>query len=172
LELIEFGYLTGEQRIELEQDEADPFESGRLRRELSWRPKDRHVGLRDSDGRLVASVGLVLAEVDAGDQPGIPVVGIGGVIVTAARRGEGLATKVIEAALGRAAELGPDVAMLFCYEDRAGLYRRHGFTEVPPPVVVEQPGGQIEMPMITMWRRLGGDAALPPGPVALAGLPF
>jgi predicted GNAT family N-acyltransferase len=172
LELIEFGDLTAEQRAELERGEDDPFDSRRLDGALCWRPKDRHVALRGEDGRLVASAGLVLAEVKAGDRSGVAVVGIGGVIVTAARRGEGLASQVIEAALRRAERLGPGIAMLFCHEDRTGLYRRHGFSEVPRPVLVQQPDGQIEMPMITMWRTLRGDAVLPTGPVALTGLPF
>jgi predicted N-acetyltransferase YhbS len=172
LELIEFGDLTAEQLAELERGDDDPFDSGRLTRALTWRPKDRHVALRGEDGRLVASVGLLLAEVNAGDHLGVPVVGIGGVIVAAARRGEGLGSRVIEAALRRAERLGPYIAMLFCYEDRAGLYRRHGFSEVPPPVRVHQPEGQIEMPMITMWRGLRAGAVLPAGPIALTGLPF
>jgi GNAT superfamily N-acetyltransferase len=172
LDVIEFGDLTDERRAELEGDEDDPFDSRRLGRTLAWRPKDHHVGLLDEDGRLIASVGWVLVRLDAGDREGIPVVGIGGVIVAAARRGQGLAKRVLEAALRRAERLGPEIAMLFCYPDRAGLYARHGFAEISPPVLVEQPAGQIEIPQVTMWHPLREGAVLPPGRVALIGLPF
>jgi hypothetical protein len=68
--------------------------------------------------------------------------------------------------------MGPDVALLFCHRDRAGLYARHRFVEIPPPVLAEQPAGPIEMPLVAMWRALRPGAVLPPGPVVLRGLPF
>ena len=172
MDVIEFGELRPAQRTELEGDELDPFESARLATPLVWRPKDRHVALCAEDGKLVASVGLVLAEVAIGDRSVIPVIGIGGVIVAASHRGQGLSTRVITEALNRATELGPSVALLFCHRDRVGLYARHGFFELPPPVRVQQPSGLIEMPMVSMWRPLRAGANLDRGPVTLRGLPF
>jgi GNAT superfamily N-acetyltransferase len=102
----------------------------------------------------------------------LPVVGVGGVIVAAPHRGQGLATRVIVEALRRAATLGPDVAMLFCHRDRVGLYRRHQFVEIFPPVFVDQPGGLIEMPMVAMWRTIRAGVELPAGRVVVCGLPF
>jgi hypothetical protein len=52
MEVIEFGPLTTRQRRELEGDERDPFNAVGIT--LRYRPKDRHVGLRDKSGRLVA----------------------------------------------------------------------------------------------------------------------
>jgi hypothetical protein len=62
--------------------------------------------------------------------------------------------------------------MLFCRPDRAELYRRHGFDEVPGPVLVDQPDGVVEMPPVTMWRPLRSGASLLDGPVKVHGLPF
>jgi predicted GNAT family N-acyltransferase len=169
LELVEFGALSEAQRAELEGDEVDPF--GVVGNTLAWRKKDRHVALRGPEGRLVASAGLVLAEVQVGNVE-VPVVGIGGVIVSARHRGQGLSTQVIREVLDRAAEMGPALAMLFCQTDRVGLYLRHGFAEVARPVIVEQPDGVVEIPQVTMWRSLREGAAFPDGPVRLRGLPF
>jgi GNAT superfamily N-acetyltransferase len=170
LELVEFGRLSESQRAELEGDEVDPFDAAG--NALQWRLKDQHVALKDPDGRLIASTGLVLAEVDVGDEATLPVVGIGGVFVSAPYRGQGLSTRVIVEALERAAGLGPDVAMLFCHRDRAGLYLRHAFVEITPPVLVDQPDGPVEIPMVAMWRAIHDRTALPEGRVSLRGLPF
>lgn len=170
MEVVEFGPLTDAVRAELEGDEEDPFDAAGDT--LQWRPKDRHVALRGDDGQLIASAGLVLAEVQMGAGEPIPVVGIGGVLVSRTHRGQGLGRRVIEEVLARAATLGPELALLFCHRNRAGLYERHGFLEVPPPVLVEQPHGRVEIPMVTMWRALRPGADLPSGRLALLGSPF
>jgi GNAT superfamily N-acetyltransferase len=170
VEVVEFGALNDGQRAELEGNEEDPFDARGTR--LMWRAKDRHVGLQDGDGRLVASTGLVLAEIEVGDGPPTPVVGFGGVIVTAHRRGQGLANRVIGEALRLASTLGPALAILFCHRDRAGLYERHRFTEIPPPVMVQQPDGFVEMPQVAMWRPIRDGGTLSPGRVKLLSLPF
>ncbi len=169
MQIVEFGSLTPEYRAQLEGDEEDPFDAAEAT--LEFRPKDRHVALSDDDGRLVASTGLVLIEVQV-DPERFPAVGIGGVIVNAAHRGRGLAREVVEAALARARTLGPAFALLFCHQDRAGLYRRLGFAELGVPVSVKQPDGFAPMPQRTMWRALHEDASWPPGPVVVDSLPF
>src|ERR1039458_2304244 len=72
--------------------------------------------------------------------------GFGGVIVRADHRGRGLAREVAQAALAKARTLGPAFALLFCHEDRAGLYRKLGFAEIISEVVVKQPDGCAPMP--------------------------
>lgn len=171
-ELVELGRLSREQRAELEGDEVDPFDAARVAVTLSWRRKERHLALRDEAGRLVASAGLLVAEIQVDEQPPLPVVGIGGVIVSAAWRGHGLATRVISAALDRAEQLGPGLALLFCHRDRAQLYVRHGFEEITAPVLVQHAGGWIQMPQVSMWRRLREGATLPAGTVRVNSLPF
>jgi GNAT superfamily N-acetyltransferase len=170
LEVVVFGPLSESQRAELEAGEEDPFDGAG--NTLAFRPKDQHVALREADGRLVASTGFVLADLTVDDGPGVPFVGIGGVFVTAERRGQGLGKRILEEALRFAGTLGPDFALLFCHRDRSGLYLRHGFTEVEPPVLVEQPSGHAEIPLVTMWRPVGKGATPPPGRVSVRTLPF
>lgn len=169
MDLIEYGLLTPERRAELEGDETDPFEVGGVT--LRFRPKERHFGLQADDGTLVANTGLVMAEVEVGDDR-FPVAGIGGVIVRAPFRGRGLARQVVEATLERAQSSEAEFALLFCRQDRAGLYQRLGFAEVESEVLVEQPSGYEVMPLHTMWKALRPGAAWPAGPLVLHGLPF
>jgi aminoglycoside 2'-N-acetyltransferase I len=172
MELVEFGRLSDEQYAALVGDEDDPWNAAEFG--LDWLPKDHHVGVRDDDGRLVAAAGLVVVEVQFGAQPPIPVVGIGGVIVTASHRGQGLGRRVISEALTRAEAEGPEISMLFCRAELAGLYRRHGFAVVPGPVFADQPDGIVEISGagVTMWRTLKEGARLPEGIVKVHGLPF
>lgn len=168
--MVEFGILTDELRDQLEGDEQDPWDSAGMP-PLDWRAKDHHVALRDDDGRIVASAGLLLTAVDVGELH-FEVVGLGGVIVNAAYRGQGLSLRVIEAALGNAATLGPEFALLFCHQDRVGLYRRFAFKVIGAEVLVQSPGGRFAIPMRTMWRALAPGARWPEGPVSLDGPPF
>jgi predicted N-acetyltransferase YhbS len=169
MELVEFGSLTEEQRRELEGDEQDPWDAADWT--LRWRPKERHVALRDDHGRLIASAGMVVVDVEV-DGRRFPVVGLGGVIVEAGHRGRGHAREVVSAIITRAKELGPRFMMLFCHADRAGLYRKLGFTAVASDVTVEQPEGTVTIPMVAMWRGLKPGAVWPAGPVAVLGFPF
>jgi len=169
MEIVEFGQLTAGQRGELEGDELDPFEASGIT--LQFQRKERHVALRDERGRLVASAGMVIVEVEvAGER--FPAVGLGGVIVNAAYRGRGLARAVVTAAISKGATLGPRFMILFCHDDRAGLYRRLGFAEQERPVLVQQPDGYAEMPMVTMWRALTPGANWPRGDLTVQDLPF
>ena len=118
MELLEFELLTEPLRAELLGDEEDPWDAAGLP-PMSWRPKERHVGLRDESGRLIATAGLLVVDVEVGDER-ISVVGVGSVIVNAAHRGRGLSLRVITAALEMAATLGPEIALLFCRTDRMG----------------------------------------------------
>lgn len=170
MEVVEYGPLTDEQRAELEDGEEHPF--GTEGAELVWRPKERHVMLRDDEGRLLASTGLLVVEVSVGDGEPFEVVGVGGVFVTRGQRGRGLARVVVEAALQRAAQMGPALAMLFCRDGVDGLYRKLGFEFVEPPVHVLQPTGSAVIPVNTMWRPLVEGAAWPPGAVQLRSEPF
>lgn len=169
MDIVEFGRLLPAYRAQLEGDEQDPFDS--MGSTWHFRPKERHVALSDDRGRLVASTGMVVVEVEVGRQR-FSVVGIGGVVVNAAHRGRGLAREVVEAAMARARTLGPRFALLFCHQDRAGLYRRLGFAEVDSPVRVQQPDGLSLMPQRTMWRALHRHEDWPAGPVVVRSLPF
>jgi predicted N-acetyltransferase YhbS len=170
MDVVESGPLTDAQRVALEGGEAHPFGTEGL--ELRWRAKDRHVMLRDGDGRLCASTGLLLAEVSVDGAEPFEVVGLGGVIVAPGHRGQGLGRRVAEAALERAARMGPAFALLFCRDAVAGLYLKLGFQLIEPPVRVLQPVGSAVMPLHTMWRGLQDRAVWPPGPVLVRSQPF
>jgi GNAT superfamily N-acetyltransferase len=170
VEVVEYGPLTDAQRAALEGGEEHPFGTEGI--ELVWRPKERHVMVRDEEGRLVASTGLLVVEVSVDDGEPFEVVGVGGVFVTRAHRGQGLATVVVEAALERAAGMGPAQAMLFCRDAVAELYLKLGFELLEPPVHVLQPTGSAVMPVTTMWRPLVDGAAWPPGAVQVHSEPF
>jgi GNAT superfamily N-acetyltransferase len=169
VQVVAFGRLTEAQRAQLYGDEVDPFEVGGLT--LAFRPKEQHVALQDDSGRLTASAGLVISEVDVAGRS-FPVVGLGSVLVHAAERRRGLGRQVVEAAMERATTLGPEFAMLFCLPNRVGFYLRLEFVEVEEVVDVRQPSGYARMPLRTMWRALHEGARWPRGPVTLQTLPF
>ena len=170
VEVVEYGPLTDAQRAALEGGEEHPFGTEGI--ELYWRPKERHVMLRDDEGRLLASTGLLVVEVSVDEDEPFEVVGLGGVIVAPGHRGRGLARVVVEAALERAATIGPDLALLFCRDGVLRLYRRLGFELVAPPIRVLQPNGGAVMPVNTMWRPLVDGAVWPPGAVLVRSEPF
>jgi GNAT superfamily N-acetyltransferase len=172
VELIEFGRLSDAQYAGVVGDEVDPFDAAQFA--LEWLPKEHHVGVRHDNGRLLAAAGLVVVNVQFGAQPPIPVVGVGGVIVTASHRGLGLGRQVISEVLKRAESMGPEIGLLFCRAETAALYRRNRFAEVPGPVLVDQTNGIVDMSQtgVTMWRPLKAGARLPDGFVKVNGLPF
>ncbi|MGW4379498.1 GNAT family N-acetyltransferase [Kitasatospora sp. NPDC004531] len=146
----------------------DPFETGSF--DVTWRPKDRHFGVRHQ-GRVVAHAGFVVAPVEvAGER--FDVAGIGGVIVDPALRGHGLARLAVTGALDAARADGLDRALLFCLPDRTPLYARLGWFPLPEPVVADQPAGPAPVPLGAMWTPLTADAAWPDGPVRLHSLPM
>jgi GNAT superfamily N-acetyltransferase len=170
VELVELGALTEQDWAALNDGEHEPF--GPVGARLAWRPKDRHVGLRAPDGRLVAVAGAAVAAIEIEGAQGFEVVGVGSVIVTRSLRGRGLMSRLFEPLMALAEGLGPDRAMLFCRPELVALYRRRGFNEIEAPVWVDQPGGRIEMPLAAMWRPLRAGAEWPPGRVDVRGLPF
>ena len=168
MEIVDLGPLTDEGRAQLEGDEFDPFDGAGMT--LQYRPKDRHVALRDDDG-LVASAGLTATEVEVAGWR-FAVVGLGGVIVHADHRGHGLARRIVEEALSRAQATGLAFVILFCHPDRVGLYERLGFATITSPVSVQQPHGFEPMTQRTMWHALQPDVSWPPGNVTVYDLPF
>ncbi len=170
MEIVRFDALTVEDRARLEGDEPDPFDAAGIT--LAFRPKDDHIGIRDDAGALVASAGFLCAEVEVEGGERFDVFGIGGVIVAASHRGQGLARTVVTAALAEGVRLGAAYALLFCHEDRSGLYRKLDFTVLESPITVRQPAGTAILPQLAMWRRLTATRGWPPGAAALQSLPF
>lgn len=170
IELVELDAVNEPDWDELIAGEPEPF--GRVGEELSWRDKDRNIGLREPDGRLLAAAGAVLVDVEVAATASFQVVGLGGLIVTRAARGRGLMRELVDALLAVAREMGPSRAMLFCRPELVDLYRRLECVEITGPVWIDQPEGRIEMPLRSMWRPLDEGAHWPPGRVEVRGLPF
>jgi predicted GNAT family N-acyltransferase len=171
LERVELGPLTESDWEELQAGEHEPF--GPVGAKLAWRPKDRHIGLRDPGGRLVAVAGAVLADVEVESVGAFQVVGLGSLIVTRAARGTGLMSEVVDPLLRLAEGMGPERGMIFCRPELVALYARIGFIEITAPVWADQPPGRIEMPLSSMWRPLrDGVPAWPAGRVDVRGEPF
>jgi predicted N-acetyltransferase YhbS len=167
--VVELERVTDEDWQQVIAGEPEPW--GGVGEALRWRAKTHNLGLRDDAGKLVALAGLVLAEVRVADAS-LQVVGIGGVIVTRAARGRGLARVLIERVFQIASELGAERAMLFCLPANVGLYAKFGFQLIQEPVFAQQPSAMIEMPLCAMWKPLTSAADWPEGRVELPDEPF
>ena len=169
MRVVELDSVGGAEWDEVVAGEAQPF--GGVAEGLTWRAKQRHVGVRDQQGRLLALAGTALCEVRAGSRR-LPVVGLGGVIVTRTQRGRGLARMAIEGALELARETPAAHAMLFCLRENMGLYAKFGFQPIAGAVRARQASGIVEVPLPGMWAPLRAGAAWPPGEVEVLGEPF
>ena len=172
MELVELERLSKEQWEELGANEPGAWGGGPPET-LHWGPKDRHLALREPGGEILAVSGTVIATVSVEDSPTFQVLGIGGVFVSSSDRGRGLMRSIMGALLTRAREdSGPERGMLFCLPRLAAVYGSHGFAEIADPVWADQPGGRVEIPMVSMWIALHGRPGWPSGRVDLQGLPF
>jgi predicted N-acetyltransferase YhbS len=170
VKVVEIGLLTERDWADLAAEEHEPF--GPIGAGLEWRDKDRNLGVRAPDGRLIAVAGATIAMVDVEGAGSFEVVGLGGLIVTRSARGHGLMSKLVGPILEVAESLGPERAMIFCRPELVDLYKRLAFEEIEASVRVDQPGGRIEMPEPAMWRALREGAEWPVGRVDVQGLPF
>src|SRR5437764_1064613 len=89
MELVELDPKAEPYWDELIAGEHEPF--GGVGEQLTWRPKERNIGLRDEQGKLLVAGGAVLAELASDSRPPFAVAGLGGLIVTRHARGRGLA---------------------------------------------------------------------------------
>lgn len=149
-------------------DDRDPFEVSALG--LTWRPKEQHFGIR-AESRLVAHAGWVAVPVSVASTT-LRVAGLGGVTVAPELQGRGLAGLVVSAAMAQASAQGLEFGLLFCRPDRMPVYRKMGWTPLPTDVTVQQPGGNLTMPLPAMWTSLGTAVPWPPGAVRLLSLPM
>jgi|SRR5579875_307657 len=170
MELVEFGELEFADWAGLTRHDPAPF--GPAAVGLEYRPKDRHVGVRDEEGRLVAVVGATVAQVTVDGQDPFDVVGIGGLIVHRDFRGLGLSQRVTNRIREVTTEWGPSLAMIFCESHVLDLHLRRGYRPITEPVWVDQPAGPVVMPMHAAWRPFRPAEWPSGGPVRLHGLPF
>jgi predicted N-acetyltransferase YhbS len=120
----------------------------------------------------VAHAGLLRLPVAIGDVE-TEVVGVGGVAVAPDMQGQGLARRVVTAALDHARTMGPQHALLFCRPTLVPLYQRLGWHPLDTEVLVEQPENRlVTMPLRTMVTPLRDNARWPSKPVRLLSLPM
>jgi predicted GNAT family N-acyltransferase len=170
VDVVELGPLSVADWIGLVGREPAPF--GARSAGLTWRGKDRHVGIRDPEGRLAAVGGAARVTVAVLDGEPFDVVGLGGLIIRRDVRGLGLMPVLMDALARIADGMGPDRAMIFCDEPLTELYGRRGYVAIDDEVYVDQPDGRVAMPMTAMWRPLRPGPPWPPGRVDVRGLPF
>ncbi|MEV0529615.1 GNAT family N-acetyltransferase [Streptomyces sp. NPDC050439] len=166
---VRLARYTKTEQSEILGDGDDPF--GVAETGLTWLPKEEHFGVRLGE-RLVAHAGLLRLPVAVGDVR-TDVMGVGGVAVAPDMQGQGLARRVVTAALDHARTLGPQHALLFCRPPLVALYQRLGWRPVDKDVLVEQPEGRlVTMPLRTMVTPLREGAYWPEEPVRLFSLPM
>jgi predicted GNAT family N-acyltransferase len=171
MELVELDRVSAQQWSEMGAAEPGAWGGG-APESLLWREKDRHLVLREPEGRLLAVAETVLGEISVEGNGSFEVIGIGGVFVNQADRGCGLMRSIMDSLLEMARGAGPERAMLFCLPRLAPVYASIGFAEITDPVWADQPDGRIEVPMRSMWMALHGRPGWPSGRVDLQGLPF
>ncbi|WP_133890780.1 GNAT family N-acetyltransferase [Streptomyces sp. BK208] len=167
--VVRLPQYTKTDQDEILGDRDDPF--GVAAAGLTWLPKKEHFGIRHGD-RLVAHAGLLRLPVAIGDAE-TEVVGVGGVAVAPDMQGQGLARRVVTAALEHARTMGPQHALLFCRSPLVPLYQRLGWHPLDKEVLVEQPEARlVPMPLRTMVTPLRDNARWPSELVRLFSLPM
>lgn len=138
--------------------------------DLSWRTKDWHVVAYD-EGAAVAHAGALRHDVLVDGRP-MPVGGLGGVITVLEYRNRGLAQLVVQEAVAfMAGELGAEFGFLFCLPRLVPFYEKMGWQALASPVLIDQPGGEIESPVVSMVLPLQGEP-WPQGKVRMQSLPW
>jgi GNAT superfamily N-acetyltransferase len=137
---------------------------------FEWAPPQWHV-LTSIDDTLVACLRLFERSITASTQR-LRLGGVGGVMTLPEWRQRGLASITLR----RAAEFlrtdrQLDFAFLLCRDEVAAVYAKLGWQPVAGPTTFQQPTGRATYPQRTMVLALR-DAAWPPGPIDLCGLPW
>ncbi len=170
LQVVELGRLSMRDWAQLVEGEHEPF--GGTCAGLEFRAKDHHIGIRDSEGTLVAAGGWSRVEVEVDGYGRFEVIGLGALIVRHDRRGAGLATPIMQRIRERTAQTGIPRRLLLCEPHLVELYTRWGYFPIDDPVWVQQPSGPVRWPLCAMWRAADPSVAWPPGVVRIQGPPF
>jgi len=170
MQIVELGRLSMRDWAQLVQGEREPF--GETCADFEFRPKDRHVGIRDSEGMLVAAGGWSLVDVEVDGHGRFEVIGVGALIVRQDLRGSGLAQPIMDRMRELMAETGVERRLLLCEPHLEPLYARRGYRRIDDSVWVDQPTGSVRWPLRTMWRPVQPSADWPAGVLRIQGLPF
>ncbi len=172
LGLVEVRELTNVGPDEYEQivdGEKDPYGTDHLG--MDWKEKTGHVALIQ-EGRIIAHAGWVPADLRVASGERLRIVGLGGVMVHRQHRGMGLGHQLVAVAMDRMGQLGVPIGMLFCRAQRVPFYESLGWHPTGENVTADQPGGAVEMPLVTCWTPFVDGAALPSSALHIEGLPF
>jgi GNAT superfamily N-acetyltransferase len=169
MELVDMPDFGADDFAAIVDGEVDPFGTESL--EIEWREKTGHVGLMH-DGRLIGHAGWVPVEARSSEADLVEAVGLGGVMVHRAHRGAGLGRRLVSGAMERMQELDRPLGLLFCRTARVQFYQRLGWHPIQHDVTVDQPGGEIAMPLATCWTPLSDGASEPTTALHIEGLPF
>jgi predicted N-acetyltransferase YhbS len=128
--------------------------------------------LLDNNGILCAHVGVVDRTIRAGNEP-VRVAGIQNVGVHPACRGQGLADRIMIAAMNEARTRGFDCGLLYCVPRLEKVYQRTGWITLPGAAITcrdHLTGQTVQIPSknIAMYHPLKL-AAFPAGPIDLQG---
>lgn len=141
-------------------------------RDVAWAHADQRVLIRDEapPHDVVCHVGLFSRSARWNDK-NVTIGGIGGVATHPDRRGRGLATAAMQAAVQCFAHEEKDFAVLFCEPDKHAFYRHLGWHQFEGDVFAEQPQGHIRFDLMTTFVY---DLKLAPrgGTIDLCGLPW
>jgi GNAT superfamily N-acetyltransferase len=168
MDVVERSRFSDAEAALLSVGETDPYGTDHLA--ISWAPKDHHVLLSD-EGQIVAHAGYLSIQVEA-DDVRMPGVGLGGVMVHASLRGQGIGTRLIQETMVRMGRIGNPFALLFCRDVRLPFYERMGWRQVLPGVTVDQEQSQMTMPLLTCWFSFDERYGPPTEHLRVLGPPF
>ncbi|HEX5503955.1 MAG TPA: GNAT family N-acetyltransferase [Thermomicrobiales bacterium] len=91
------------------------------------------------DGGLRGACELIERTITVDGAP-VAIAGLGGVVVEEARRGRGLGSRLVRAAMDAARARGYDFALLFCDAERRAFYARLGWRLLTGPITATYSG--------------------------------
>lgn len=164
---ISHSYSLGDKK-ELAGGEEDPSRTREYK--LQWRPTETHIFVC-AGGKKLCHVGIVEQSVEiAGNSVGVA--GIGGVLARSESRGRGygrIAMRAAEDFVRR--EMSVNFILLFCRPLVDRWYEFLGWSKISNPVWIEQPQGEVLLPLVSMAKCLGIDP-WPEGDVHVGSRPW
>ena len=139
---------------------------------LRWSPDPGWRVLAWDDGVLVSHAAIFVRELKADGQP-VWVAGLGGVMTSSARQGQGFGTAVVRRmAEFVLAELDVAFMLLLCHPHRVSFYTRLGWEELSVTVWCEWPTGRGKLPYLHCMGQPVRPGTLPHREIDFCGLPW
>jgi len=168
IEVRHDGALTAAERDFIYRWSGEVF--GAEAAEYMWSDVDWHVLVWD-DGEIASHVEIVDRMGTVDGRP-VRLGGIGGVATATAWQGRGLASAAVaRAGAFMRGEMRVEFGLLVCAPEMVEFYGRLGWQEVSGPLLVDQPGGKVELEGPVMVLTCQGEA-WPGGVIDLCGPPW